>query len=135
MNPPLHEIDTRLDGVPDDVRAAREFVRDLLRASGWHGDANAALLVVSELVTNAVVHSRNGFRLHLEIDGTDLLVEVADGGRLFSAHDVPPPWANPEAIGGRGLAIVDAFSTSWGVRGSDGDKCVWARISQGPVPI
>jgi hypothetical protein len=70
-----------------------------------------AILVASELVTNAVVHARTDLRLRLELRGDWLHIAVRDGSprllRLVTARD-------PEAEGGRGLWLVDQLGRAWG---------------------
>jgi len=83
-------------------------------------------LVVSELCTNALLHSPSGFELRVERSGDSLLVEVGDDGAALPVlRD-----AAPEDPHGRGLRIVDELATDWGVVPADGSgKAVWARIA------
>jgi anti-sigma regulatory factor (Ser/Thr protein kinase) len=115
---------------PASVGQARRFLRN------WLGDvANSRFgedleLVVSELVTNAIRHSRL-LSLHLSRRGERVRVEVDDENgdepRLDSA--VPP-----EAPSGRGLNIVARLATTWGWSPlSDGGKRVWCELSPPPV--
>ena len=100
-------------------------------AEGWLVGSEAApdlkdlvLLVVSELVTNAVSQGDGMVRVTLEADDASLLVEVFDSGhRLPSLSD-----AAPDDTGGRGLHLVDAVSDTWGVREELHGKTVWARL-------
>jgi hypothetical protein len=89
-------------------------------------------LGVSELVTNAVIHAGSHIRVALVGDPDDLRIEVFD-----EAPGVPvplhpghfPAQAGPAAVG-RGLRIVDAISTEWGVRNNpSGGKSVWFKPS------
>ncbi|MFE7118764.1 ATP-binding protein [Streptomyces sp. NPDC057654] len=118
----------RLPRQPASVGLARLRVREHLTAWGRTGDAvDAAMLVVSELATNAVRHGALGDR-EFEVAVTALgdgscFVEVTDSGRR------PPV---PRAVGdedesGRGLHLVEALAETWGVwhRGCFG-KTVWA---------
>lgn len=89
-------------------------------------------LVVSELTTNAVIHTRSGhpygrYSLSVAVSSDQLRVEVGDAGPLpgrFPAR----VWAHPEATHGRGLALVDTFATRWG-RLSSGSG-VWAEVAR-----
>lgn len=84
-----------------------------------------ALLVVSELVTNAV-KQRDVFQFVLDRDGERALVEVTDAGPGKPAVKN----AGETDIGGRGLLLVEAISDDWGVRfETGGGKTVWAVIS------
>jgi anti-sigma regulatory factor (Ser/Thr protein kinase) len=77
---------------------------------------DAAELLVSELVTNAVVHAHSRARVVIVTGGdrTDVRIEVHDDAR-------EPPHIggfDPDALSGRGLALVDAMSDRWGVEPS-----------------
>jgi len=85
---------------------------------------DTALLVVSELVTNAVVNARSQVTLRLRLRRDRLLVEVEDeDSRLpvLQEHD-------RDALGGRGLLLVDALSVRWGSRPRPTGKVVWAEL-------
>ena len=91
-----------------------------------------ALLVISELVNNSVEHGGAGpggfVRLAIEVAGGVLKVEVGDSGPGF----LPPASLafddDVEALGGRGLRIVEALADRWGVRTSGG-TCVWVEMA------
>jgi anti-sigma regulatory factor (Ser/Thr protein kinase) len=92
-----------------------------------------AELLVSELVTNAVLHSRGGVSLTLAVADGVLEVGVADPGpRLPPQRSLTPgsgpPWT---AEGGRGLRLVDRLSVEWGVVAVDPGKQVWFRLEVG----
>lgn len=83
-------------------------------------------LIASELVTNSLLHARNGpVGLHLTA-GEELLIEVIDGNRGDSMPRVKQPVRGE--IGGLGLQVVAALSEAWGseVRGSG--RVVWASL-------
>jgi anti-sigma regulatory factor (Ser/Thr protein kinase) len=82
------------------------------------------VLVVSELVTNAVRHAGTEIRLGLELDGAVLTVAVRDGG-AGKPHVVPP---DQRIDGGQGMAMVAKLSEAWGVDTVDGGKSVWCRL-------
>jgi len=112
---------------PESVPAARRFVRDIL--TGWDltGLEDAAALAVSELVTNAVVHTASAVRLTLRRLGPDRLwIGVHDDSDRFPGARR----AADDDISGRGLAIVEMVADSWGVEpGTSGSgKTVWAEL-------
>jgi serine/threonine-protein kinase RsbW len=109
---------------PDQVGMARALVREVLGDTPVTGDA---VLVCSELATNAILHSASSqpggsFTVRVEVrPGDHAWIEVQDqGGR----------WVHqPRASGGRGLAMVDELATHWDIRGDDTARIVCARIN------
>ena len=83
-------------------------------------------LVVSELVTNAVMHGQGAIRLRLHVDAGDVWGEVIDAGGGFE-HELRE--AGPDATSGRGLLIVDRLTTRWGVH--EGTTHVWFEMLTG----
>jgi anti-anti-sigma regulatory factor len=113
----------RLDEVDDpDDPVERRWVQDLI---------NRAVLVASELVTNAVVHTQGPLRLRLEWREEQLYVAVHDGSPRLLRLAVDP--GDPEAEGGRGLLIVDQLASRWGVRQPrEGGKVIWCLLERAP---
>lgn len=107
------------------VRRARDETRRTLTTWGLSPLADDCSVVVSELVTNAVVHAASRCVLRLSNQPRSVRVSVIDFG-----PGTPEPLAPSEArVGGRGLQIVNALSTAWGVDGLiDGSKIVWAEV-------
>ncbi|MFD3836542.1 SpoIIE family protein phosphatase [Streptomyces sp. NPDC058642] len=129
---------TRLNGIqPDDVAEwrlspdpvqvgrARSVVREQLHDWGLARLADVAELLVSELVTNAVRHSRSR-PLHLRlVRGDTLLCEVDDDD-----HDLPTLLsAGPEDEFGRGLRIVSTLAREWGTSRTKAGKTVWFELT------
>jgi anti-sigma regulatory factor (Ser/Thr protein kinase) len=97
-----------------------------------------ALLIVSELVTNAYKAMRDGafsgiacIELSLRLFTDHLLIEVIDSSRT---PPVPQPADDAEAEGGRGLAVVDALSREWGYFFRTGRKVVYVWCPLTPPP-
>ncbi|MFN8074940.1 MAG: ATP-binding protein [Kineosporiaceae bacterium] len=111
------------------ARRAREFVRQHTCTRHASNVVDVALLLVSELVTNAVRHGRPPIRVEMDCEGEhSIAVRVHDGGASLPAVIDLTTDVDPSAEGGRGLAIVQALSDSWGVTGVDGGKAVWFRL-------
>ena len=112
---------------PDHAAAARarRFVAETMRGWGCADDAIPdAELLVSELVTNAVLHARSAANVRIEREGETLRVSVCDNSTARPrVRDY-----GPEAVTGRGLLIVDRIARRWGVDTSDGGKCVWFEV-------
>jgi anti-sigma regulatory factor (Ser/Thr protein kinase) len=86
--------------------------------------ADDAALLVSELVTNAVVHARSDVALRLWRTGSGVRVEIADR----NPKPVVRRPVDPEAVGGRGLHLVDTLARDWGVRRAEPGKAVWFEL-------
>ncbi|MFF4585248.1 SpoIIE family protein phosphatase [Streptomyces sp. NPDC001388] len=113
--------------VPEAARQARRFTRRTLRSWGMPEDpVDTALLVVSELVTNALVHTDGQVRLDLTLIGRRLRVAVTDTSPRTPVKPTSLGW---EATGGRGILLVEAVSDAWGTLPVSGGKQVWAEIS------
>ncbi|MER5786993.1 SpoIIE family protein phosphatase [Streptomyces sp. NPDC001980] len=94
--------------------------------------AEDAMVVVSELVTNAVVHAGTDVEVDWwleEQEETALVVEVTDHHPSRAPRDHPgeTPYETPEF--GRGLRLVASLAESWGVTYRTGAKSVWARLT------
>ncbi len=99
---------------PHAVAAARRFVVSTLAAWGIDGDTvEEATLCLSELVTNAIIHTDAGCELRVVLDCGVLTTTVRDGGSSVVV-DLSSVTVDPLAVHGRGLQLVDALSTRWG---------------------
>ncbi|MFJ1729840.1 SpoIIE family protein phosphatase [Streptomyces sp. NPDC088254] len=117
--------------LPDAVMHARRFTARTLRRWKVGEAADAVLLVVSELVTNALVHTQGSVRLDLMLRGDRLRVSVSDSSPRAPAKPVIVDW---ESTGGRGLLLVEAMSESFGSVPVAGGKQVYCEISVPPSP-
>jgi anti-sigma regulatory factor (Ser/Thr protein kinase) len=88
-----------------------------------------AQLLVSELVTNAVVHGREPIGLRISRDQGMLRVEVSDGGAQTAQLIQLVP--DPDAEAGRGLFLLNALSSAWGTipAGRRGPKTTWFELN------
>jgi anti-sigma regulatory factor (Ser/Thr protein kinase) len=118
------ETELRLD-LPcdrDAPAAARARLRGLDRAAG------DAILVASELVSNAVLHSgavaRDHLTLHVTVGRERVLISVVDPGR---SNGAARPSGRADRSGGFGLHLVEQLCTRWGSDRRDGHR-VWAEL-------
>ena len=81
----------------------------------------ATLLLVSELVTNAVLHARSSVSVEVKHLRRGVRVEVTDTSPL-------PPVLLPRSDTAGGMALVDAVSTRWGVTAIPNGKTVWFEV-------
>ncbi len=106
---------------------ARRFLVQLLEVWDLQGLEYDASVVLSELVTNAVLHARTDVHLRVSSTGRILSLEVSDGSpKLPMAKR-----ANPRAATGKGLVLIDALATAWGVRREASGKTIWANFAEG----
>jgi anti-sigma regulatory factor (Ser/Thr protein kinase) len=122
------------------IRAAREFTVSTLQRWGMAERREDVAVVVSELLTNALLHAlpaaglaRTGWpiRLGLLQPGRGVMCAVADPSR------VEPVLQQPEHLGetGRGLHVIAALSDQWGYTiPTDGGKVMWAMFLARPAP-
>ncbi|MGW7329454.1 ATP-binding protein [Streptomyces sp. NPDC054840] len=104
----------------------RDFARQALLDWGWSGTETSedALLLVSELLTNAALHGGGCIELALSA-GEVLRVEVFDGSTTPPRRHPSPQRGLP---GGHGLYIVERVSDRWGTHTHEKGKSVWAEI-------
>lgn len=127
-----------LPASPQSAREARLFATATLAEWRLADLADDVDLVISELITNALLHARGdrhstvgaGIRLDLEYAGDALVCRVGDGSPLPPA----PEQAGDTAESGRGLLLVDALSAAWGWSHEACGKVVWARFEAHPHP-
>jgi anti-anti-sigma factor len=121
-----HILEMRLDGGPDAPTRAREALCGVAEYLG--SVADDILLLVSELVTNAVVHAKaDTIQLSVRSNALDeIRVEVTAPGPTWE----PPAKPRPGPLGGYGLVLVDRLAENWGVAMMDGESCVWFEVAR-----
>jgi anti-sigma regulatory factor (Ser/Thr protein kinase) len=107
---------------PTSSHAARNFVAGTLKRWGREDLSEVAVLLTSELVTNAILHAGTDVVVTVRMDGDHARVAVHD-------NDVTPPRRREGALdGGRGLTLVDALAGSWGSSPNGDGKAVWFEV-------
>ena len=122
---------------PSAAAAARRFVREILISGGLSGDDDLvtdAVLLASELVTNAVVHAGTPVQLTCKVDGTNIEVSVLDRHPARVIPDLPSAAAVVDRPSGRGLLLPAALASSWGVTYAAAAKAIWFRLGADAGP-
>jgi hypothetical protein len=130
---------------PAEVGRARRWALSRLAGFGIAADeplVETLVLLVSELVTNAVVHTGRPAVLRLSLPGgpaevpeqaapsATVRVEVAD----TSSRAPVPRCARGDATGGRGLALVDCLADRWGWSPEGAGKSIWCELDRCSQP-
>jgi anti-sigma regulatory factor (Ser/Thr protein kinase) len=118
----VHEVSPTLRFLPApaSVGMARDFVRRNLAA--WPEDrVDAAILMTSELVTNAVVHARSRGEVSVKVSQATLRIAVRDESKSVPVEVPHAPYDEH----GRGLTIVSELAERWGVTENLVGKSVW----------
>ncbi|MEN2419955.1 ATP-binding protein [Streptomyces rimosus] len=126
------QLEVRPD--PSEVGRARRWARSRLVGSGIGADeplAETLILLISELVTNAVVHTGTPAELRMCFSGSGAVVgtvrvEVADR----SARAPRPRRADGDDTNGRGLELVDGLADRWGWRPEGAGKSIWCEVDR-----
>jgi anti-sigma regulatory factor (Ser/Thr protein kinase) len=120
-------VERSLPSHPMSVPLARSWAEGWLDGLDLPAEQqDALLLVLSELVTNAVRQGDGAVTVTLETRRDSVLVEVFDTGYRMPALAV----ADPESTGGRGLHVIEALAAEWGIREDLRGKSVWARVTR-----
>jgi anti-sigma regulatory factor (Ser/Thr protein kinase) len=122
-------LELSLPGGPEAPTAARRALAGALDGRLSDGVEADALIVVSELVTNAIRHGGAGspadeVGVHAAFRDAVLRLEVTDGGPGFE-----PGGHGPRPDGGYGLHLLDRLATRWGVTGGD-PVTVWVELDR-----
>jgi hypothetical protein len=120
-------LHVELPRAPSSPARARRAIEEFLHGHCEPAVIETALMVGSELVTNAIRHTSEGCHLTLRLVTTEVVVEVRDNDVPVSADS----HFDGELLG-RGLGVVQSITRRWGVeRHPDGGKIVWAEIPTG----
>lgn len=121
-----------LSPTPGSVAVARRWSIELASRRGFAVDIDTVALLVSELVSNVVLHARTACELIVSVAGNVLRVEVRDGSSALPAETIQ---TDPMALSGRGMVLIDALSTTHGAEAlPGGGKLVWFEIQTGAGP-
>ena len=107
------------------MRSARALAASRAEELGRPDLADDAALVVSELVSNAILHGGGCRGIHVRRAEGAIRIEVADGTRNPPVMGLP----NESSLTGRGMSLIAALSARWGVVAQGTGKTVWAELS------
>jgi DNA-binding NarL/FixJ family response regulator len=110
------------------VGQARAFAQRALESWRESDIGDTVTLLLSELVTNAVVHAASAPNVAIHLMPDRVHVEVADD----DSSELHPVQASPDAESGRGLALVEALAYQWGQVALPGGKVVWFDVLRRP---
>ncbi|MFF8606426.1 SpoIIE family protein phosphatase [Streptomyces sp. NPDC015346] len=124
------------DPVGRSVATARAFVRDTLQGWGYAEVVDDAVVLTSELVTNAVIHAGTAAEVLCLRSDDGIRIEVAD---RYPEREIPVQGgrtlAHPDRENGRGLLLCAALATRWGVDYTPTQKHVWFQLDLPERPI
>jgi len=124
-----------IPGQPEQVSAARSFVARTLSAHRPGADADTATLLTSEIVTNAIVHTKSGVEggtVTIVVIGVPrgVLVEIIDGG----SAGTPVVKGDLYAADGHGLFLVQNLAAQWGYLREPAGTTVWFHLAAADEP-
>lgn len=127
--PPVEVIDDdqacrRFEPTPFAAPAARRFATSTLAAWGLELLRDRVELAVSEMTTNAILHARSRFTVELTRGPDRVQLKVADAGASMASES--QPMAEESATGGRGIPLVNAIASRWGIDLAESGKTIWA---------
>jgi anti-sigma regulatory factor (Ser/Thr protein kinase) len=127
----LHQCRLRLPANAAAAAQARAKVREAIAAWDIAVDSEAAVLLTSELVTNAVLHDGgDAITLAISCCHCRLRVDVHDSS---AALPQPACAARPDAETGRGLLLVDTIADEWGCYRTSAGKAVYFTLTFAPA--
>jgi anti-sigma regulatory factor (Ser/Thr protein kinase) len=128
VRPVRRTVLTVAQAEPERVASARQQLRELLHDWASPDQVDSAVLLLSELLTNVLVHTDSDALLVAEITGSvgerRLRIEVTDGG-----DDLPHKRRPGElASSGRGLVLIELLAHAWGVDPRGESKSIWFEL-------
>jgi anti-sigma regulatory factor (Ser/Thr protein kinase) len=118
-------LELALPAEPSSAAAARHSLAAYCRDNGVPTQlTDDALLVISELVTNAVLHAGTPTLVWAQYEGGTLTVAATDGETTLPALLAP----DDDREGGRGIAMIDLLGASWGLTRTGLGKVVWVTL-------
>jgi DNA-binding NarL/FixJ family response regulator len=120
----IDEAKARLGASDHTPRLARRFVKRAIERWQVRSELDVIELLVSELVTNSIVHARSDVEVSVAVVSDRIRVAVFDSSR----EPVALREAGPDDQSGRGLLMLDALAFAWGTEFTPGGKSVWFEV-------
>lgn len=120
----------QLPGSRQSVGVARRFVADAVDGCVDDDQLDTATLLVTEVVTNAVLHARTDVSVHVVAGPSGVLVLVADGS---TSRPLRRPHGE-ESVSGRGLELVEGLADDYGVLTTSTGRTVWFSLGSAHAP-
>lgn len=121
----VDRVTVDLERSPDSPRAARELVRKLVDPS-VDELVGVVELLVTELVTNSIVHAASAPRVEVELRRDRVRVAVHDADPTLPRQRVP----DLDRPGGRGIMLLEGLATRWGADATEDGKVVWFEVDR-----
>jgi serine phosphatase RsbU (regulator of sigma subunit)/anti-sigma regulatory factor (Ser/Thr protein kinase) len=125
--PPVRTVSRHFPNSDNAVKAARDFVGGAVE--GLEIDRSTAVLLTSELATNAVRHADTEFDVIVSSHSDGVEIAVSDA----SNDEIRPAYLRREAAHGRGLTMVDMLADEWGTTRTHDAKVVWFWLRRRPA--
>jgi len=122
-------VEAEFPATMESAGAARRFAQRTLDEWNCPQLIDTVQLLVSELVSNALLHAQSPATVGIALDGATLRVEVHDRSPVLPQVQHAPPTADS----GRGLMILDTLADAWGVSAEDDAKTVWFELGASSV--
>lgn len=119
-------MEALLPAEPVSAAQARQLVNDALQRSRCESLADVAELLVSELVTNAILHARTEVTVRIDVNSMRLRVEVCD--EMAMAPQLRR--YSEDATTGRGMLLVETLASRWGSKLQGDGKAVWFELDR-----
>ena len=126
MDALVSRAEATFQSVPTSARSARRFVAEMLEAWTLASLSDLATLLVSELMSNVVLHAGTDAVVRLYRLSARVRVEVSDRSPRLPVRKR----YSEDATTGRGLDLVDTLSAAWGVEPTSGGKVVWFELAE-----
>lgn len=115
---------------------ARAVIQDVLSETDLTDLCDDAVLLTTELTTNAVLHAGTDIELKIDVGEAGLRVSVCDGRRgELPVVDIMNMLAHPLSAGGRGLSLVDQIADAWGTTHDKSGKSVWFELTRRALDV